>query len=177
VAEFPMAVPVWGTDNMVTCLRVIVEKLNTGKKEQIALVTIMKLKSGHPYRMKDGKRRIDVRIKRWGAKGYSPFLDSTIEYRLSKDVDKPISYVESKSKEEDFPASMTFNAIFDVFVDGKKVISETEGTARAERLMRIPPDEDDLFLVDKEVAFDNIKLTTIDCPTRFAITRKHKCLI
>lgn len=177
MAKFPIKVPFWGMDNMVTSLRVTVENTDTGEKEHLALVTIMQLIRDYPYRTSDGKKRIDVRLKKWSAKGHSKLLSQTIEYRLSKVDELPVSFVESKSREEDFPASMTFNSIFDIFVGGEKVVSEVTGTAHASRLVKIPPDGDDLFTVNKDIKFRNFNLVTVDCASRFAITRWQKFLI
>lgn len=177
--RFPPKIPFWGKDNMVTSWLITVEKRDTKEKENIALTTIMKLQRGSPYRPeKEGKRKIDVKLITWSSKGYSPLLGQSIEYRLSKGINQPISHVEGFSKDEDFPASMVFNAIFDVFIGGKKVASEVKGTARASNLPRIPPDADDLFIVEKDINVDdNIFLISGDCPTRFAITGRQKFLI
>lgn len=170
-------VPFWGADNLITSFTVKLTNRLTGETEDLALSTMMKLRRSKPVRSNSGIRIVSVDLLTWSSKGYSPMLQKTIEYKLSRGVLQNKSIIEGNSVDSDFPASMTFNALFDVYVGRQLVASGISGTARANNLSRIPPDGDDLFTVNKGVSFENYDLVTMACASRFLPTAGQKLII
>jgi hypothetical protein len=170
-------VPFWGADNLITSFTVKLTNRLTGESEDLALSTMMKLRRAKPARSNSGNKIISVDLLTWSSKGYSPMLQNTIEYKLSRGVMQNKSIIEGHSANSDFPASMTFNALFDVYVGRRLVASGISGTARASNLSRIPPDGDDLFTVNKGVSFDDYDLITKACASRFLPTTGQKLII
>jgi len=161
--DFPTVVPFWGNDRMVSSMLLRVRSKESGEQEEVMLTSIMELRRGNPYKHTSGVRSIDVQIKEWRARGYSKLMGKTIEYRLSKAATQPASSVMAASAERDFPAQMTFNAVFDVYIDEKPALQGLAGTATSSGLMSIPPRGNDTFTVDKPFETEGHAMDAVLC--------------
>ena len=89
----------------------IIVVVHNGEREVVTLDAELMLKTGEAY-AKEGKRRVDLQIHDWVAKGPSNLLQTDLVLRMQHDagaatIDRP-SFVESQQKEADFPATAQF---------------------------------------------------------------------
>jgi hypothetical protein len=108
-------------------------------REVVELTAFMKLERGVPVRNTIGYRQFEFTIKEWELFGYSEFMQAHLSFAASKDVVQPKSLAVSLQKEADFPALIVYNAIYDIYIDGVKILSQTPGVAMARGVVEIPP--------------------------------------
>lgn len=157
--EFPPA----GKDNLVSALTVRLDIDGDGQAEETFVMTsLMTIERSEPYVNKSGLRQIDAKMSRWSAKGYSNLLGRSVEYTLSAG-DQPPSSIVAQQAGVDFPAEVTFNATFDVLVDGKAIITNLTGTAHGTGWMSVPPDGDDYLSVSKGVQIGQAVMSADVC--------------
>jgi hypothetical protein len=99
----------------------------------------MKLEREKPVRNTIGYRQLEFTIREWELFGYSESLGAHISFAASKDVVQPKSLAVSLQKESDFPALIVYNAIYDIYLDGRKIVAQRPGVAMARGVMEIPP--------------------------------------
>lgn len=176
--EFPRTVPFWGNDRMHSSMLLRVRHKETGEQEDVLLSSVMELGRGNPYRLASGLRTIEVQIHSWRARGLSNLLGKTIEYRLSSSAAQPKSSVMALGPDGDFPAAMTFNAVFDVFIDDQQVLTGLAGTAHSTGLMSIPPRGNDIFAVNKPFEVGEYAMEAVECAASEAsLTTGQKSLL
>jgi hypothetical protein len=161
--EFPKLVPFWGNDHLRSSMLLHVRKKSTNESEQVVLTSAMRIQRTNPYVTPQGLRAIDVAIQSWRAKGFSRLMGKSIEYRLATGVPQPKSHVLATTAQSDFPATMTFRAIFDVFLDDVAVVRGLEGSASSTQMMSIPPRGNDTFQVNKTFEADDYEMKAIAC--------------
>lgn len=145
--------PVAGTDNLVSSLVCKLSLQGNGVvDETIVMTSLLTIVRSEAYVNEHGLRQIDARMAHWSAKGYSKVLNRTIEYVLA-DVEQPMSEIVAEQPGADFPAEVTFRAIFDVLVGGETIIRGMDGTAHGNGWMSVPPDGDDYLTVNKDVHY------------------------
>lgn len=108
-------------------------------REIVELTAFMKLEREKPVRNTIGYRQLEFTIREWELFGYSEVLGAHVSFAASKDVVQPKSLAVSLQKDSDFPALIVYNAIYDVYIDGRKVVSQRPGVAMARGVMEIPP--------------------------------------
>lgn len=108
-------------------------------REIIELTAFMKLEREAPVRNTIGYRQFEFTIREWELFGYSESLGAHISFAASKDVVQPKSLAVALQKNSDYPALIVYNAIYDVFLDGRRVVSQMPGVAMARGVMEIPP--------------------------------------
>jgi hypothetical protein len=108
-------------------------------REIVELTAFMKLERETPVRNTIGYRQLEFTIREWELFGYSEALGAHISFAASKDVVQPKSLVVSLQKNSDYPSLIVYNAIYDIFLDGKKIVSQRPGVAMARGVMEIPP--------------------------------------
>ena len=108
-------------------------------REIVELTAFMKLERETPVRNTIGYRQLEFTIREWELFGYSESLGAHISFAASKDVVQPKSLVVSLQKGSDYPSLIVYNAIYDIFLDGKKIVSQRPGVAMARGVMEIPP--------------------------------------
>jgi hypothetical protein len=155
--------PEEGKDQLVSALTVKLDANGDGEFEETFVMTsLMSIERSEPYVNRAGRRQIDVNMTRWSAKGYSETLGKSVEYVLSA-VEQPRSDIVAQQSSADFPAEVTFRAIFDVRLDGQTIISGLEGTAHGTGWMSVPPDGDDYLTVNKDIQFGPVLLAAAVC--------------
>jgi hypothetical protein len=108
-------------------------------REIVELTAFMKLEREAPVRNTIGYRQFEFTIREWELFGYSETLGAHLSFAASKDVVQPKSLCVALQKNSDYPALIVYNAIYDVFLDGRKIISQMPGVAMARGVMEIPP--------------------------------------
>ncbi len=112
-----------------------------GKEERLETLVFegrMLLERGGASRDKEGTRRIDFRVRRWEATAWSDTLDAVVTYATG-DNEQPLSYIVSEGAESDYPATLTFNVVFDAYLDGELVFRAHEGRPEGHGFLEIPP--------------------------------------
>lgn len=121
-------------------IRIPVEAPGDSKtREIVELTAFMKLEREAPVRNTIGYRQFEFTIREWELFGYSETLGAHVSFAASKDVVQPKSLAVALQKNSDYPALIVYNAIYDVFLDGRKIISQMPGVAMARGVMEIPP--------------------------------------
>jgi hypothetical protein len=108
-------------------------------REIVELTAFMKLERERPVRNTIGYRQFEFTIREWELFGYSESLGAHLSFAASQDVVQPKSLCVALQKTSDYPALIVYNAIYDVFLDGRKIISKMPGVAMARGVMEIPP--------------------------------------
>lgn len=112
---------------------------DTKPREILELTAFMKLEREAPVRNTIGYRQFEFTIREWELFGYSEALGAHISFAASHDVVQPKSLAVALQKDSDYPALIVYNAIYDVFMDGKKILSQRPGVAMARGVVEIPP--------------------------------------
>ncbi|MEM7048321.1 MAG: hypothetical protein AAF604_01625 [Acidobacteriota bacterium] len=107
--------------------------------EILKLTAFMRLERELPKRNGLGHRQIEFTIADWELYGYSEFLDADITFKLSDVPVQPKSLVISLTEENDYPAMIIYNAIYDIYIGQKRVAKNKPGVAFAKNVYEIPP--------------------------------------
>lgn len=110
----------------------------TQPAEVLKLDAFMRLVREKPVRNGLGYRQFEFTIDAWELYGYSKVLNANITFKLADTV-KPKSLGVSLQKNKDYPAMIVYNAIYDVYLNDVKIISQQPGVAFATGVMEIPP--------------------------------------
>lgn len=86
----------------------------------------------------------EFQILQWEVTGHSKAIGGHISFTLS-DCAQPRSVVVAMQKGSDFPATIVYNAVFDVFLDKKRVLTSQIGLGVATGITQIPPRADVAF--------------------------------
>lgn len=113
--------------------------VNNKPLEIIELTAFMRLERERPTRNAIGYRQFEFTIREWELFGYSEVLRAHISFAASKDVVQPKSLAVALQKGADYPALIVYNAIYDIYIDGRKILSQRPGVAMARGVMEIPP--------------------------------------
>lgn len=112
---------------------------DTEPREIVELTAFMRLEREEPVRNTIGYRQFEFTIREWELFGYSEVLGAHISFAASPGVVQPKSLCVSLQKDSDFPALIVYNAIYDIYIDGRKVVSQRPGVAMARGVVEIPP--------------------------------------
>jgi hypothetical protein len=108
-------------------------------REIVELTAFMKLEREAPVRNTIGYRQLEFTIREWELFGYSETLGAHVSFAASHDTVQPKSLVVALQKESDYPSLIVYNAIYDVYLDGRKILSQRPGVAMARGVVEIPP--------------------------------------
>jgi hypothetical protein len=112
---------------------------DTAPREIVELTAFMRLEREKPVRNTIGYRQFEFTIREWELFGYSETLGAHISFAATQNVVQPRSLCLALQKETDYPSLIVYNAIYDIFIDGRKVVSQMPGVAMARGVMEIPP--------------------------------------
>lgn len=99
----------------------------------------MRLLRERPIRNGIGVRQFEFYIDAWELTNtYSKGLNANITFTLS-DTEQPKSLCVARERESDYPATIIYNAIYDVYLDHEKIIENQPGVAFATPVWEIPP--------------------------------------
>jgi len=137
----------------------------TGETDEILVMEAgMDLVTGEPYVNKEGFRQVDIRVNNWVAQAKSEVLDSVMIFELSQQVEQPLSsaIAQQRQGERDFPATLTFNMVFNVEIQNLLKLEELSGVAEG-TITRFPPKGTDIFFIEKELPLDEIVVAPVAC--------------
>jgi len=106
--------------------------------ETLELAAYLRLAREKPFRNPNGVRTLEFRILQWEAVGQSEALGGYLTYSLS-DVPQPKSIVVADQPDRDFPATIVYSAIHDVFLNGQSIATNVPGLGVGKGVMQIPP--------------------------------------
>lgn len=98
----------------------------------------MLLERSRPAVNEQGYNQINFVVQSWEAHAFSKALDTVITYRLSEGQQEPSTIV-AQQKDRDFPATFTFNVIFDAFAYGSIFLPRHHGRPWERDFFEVPP--------------------------------------
>lgn len=105
----------------------------------MAFDAYMRILRDAPLRNGIGYRQFEFYIDAWELTNtYSKGLNADITFTLSDTV-QPKSLCVARQRDADYPAMIVYNAIYDVYVGGERIIEKQPGTAFATPVWEIPP--------------------------------------
>ncbi len=118
--------------------------------EILNLTAYMRLVRGAPIVNTLGIKQFEFQIDAWELVGYSKVLDKNITFCLSRTV-QPVSICMSdhayKKGGSDYPARIIYSAIYDIYLNDERIVSNQPGVAFATGVRQVPPS-------DVKVAFE-----------------------
>ena len=134
--EFPLA----GIDVVHHALRVRLDVGETGTADEtVTLFGKMLIARRDPYVNESGRRQVDFEVRAWEASGWSWALKQALTYVLSEDIEQPLSSITAEQDDVDFPATFSFNVIFDVRADNRPVFRQQHGRPEGASFLVVPP--------------------------------------
>lgn len=106
--------------------------------EQLVFAAILRLDRGAPFTNSHGYRQFEFKIVEWELSTYCETFGGTISFTLGKNP-QPKSLCLSMQQESDYPAMIVYNAIFDVYLDGFRVLPKQTGLGVGMNVMEVPP--------------------------------------
>lgn len=106
--------------------------------EILKLDAYMMLVREEPARNGLGYRQFEFTIADWELIGFSELLDAWVTFSLS-DTIQPKSLGISLQKDSDYPAMIVYSAIYDIYIDGKRIVKDQPGVAFAKNVFEVPP--------------------------------------
>lgn len=121
--------------------------------ELVELRAYMRLERKPPVTNRLGYRQFEFTIRNWELFGYSALYDANITFTASEadpgepEVVQPRSICVALTRPDprrpeeysDYPAMIHYNAIYDIFLDSKRIVRKMPGVAMATGVMQIPP--------------------------------------
>lgn len=139
------AFPPAGTDLVHHDLRLDVLQVAGGADKLLETLVFdgrMLLERGEPYVNQEGLRQIDFQVLSWEAVTWSEALGTTVVYRSVIDEKQPPSSIVAERAGQDFPATFTFNVIFDAYAGGVLVHRRHHGRPKGGGFHVVPPNGD-----------------------------------
>lgn len=106
--------------------------------EELKLDAYMRLLREKPIRNSIDYRQFEFKIDAWELHGYSKALDGYITFTLSDTV-QPKSICMATRHANDYPATIVYSAIYDVYLNEKRIVANQPGVAFAHGIRQIPP--------------------------------------
>jgi hypothetical protein len=120
--------------------------------ERLELRAFMRMDRAPPVVNQLGFRQFEFTIRNWELFGYSALYDANVTFTASEadpgeaEVVQPRSICISLQKYKkddptysDFPAIIHYNAIYDIYLDNKRIVRKQPGVATGTGVMKIPP--------------------------------------
>lgn len=107
-------------------------------KEILKLTSLITFDRDEPITNASGYRQLQFQIAEWEVGGYSDLLGEWVTFTLADTV-QPQSLVLASTLESDFPASVVYSSIFDVYVGKRLVAEKVSGLGIGNDLESLPP--------------------------------------
>jgi len=137
--------PPAGTDLVHHDLRIDVFQVSDGQETLLETLTFdgrMLLERGDPYVNQYGVRQVDFEVESWEAVTWSEALDTSVIYRSVIGEEQPTSSIVAEKPGQDFPATFTFNVVFDAYAGGALVHRRHHGRPEGGGFLVVPPNGD-----------------------------------
>jgi hypothetical protein len=112
-------------------------KFEDGRTESLELNAFLRLQRYKPLEIM-GFRQFEFQVLDWEVVGFSEILGATVGFRLSE-APQPKSVCIADTANDDYPATIVYSAIFDVYVGGECIGHSIPGLGVGKRVMSIPP--------------------------------------
>src|SRR5690349_3831287 len=106
--------------------------------EVLKLDALMKLRRAAPVLNSIAIRQFEFQIEEWELYGHSSLLSSNVTFTLADTV-QPASICMANQHNSDFPATIVYSAIYDVYLGNERVVRNQSGVAFAHGIKSIPP--------------------------------------
>jgi hypothetical protein len=106
--------------------------------EVLKLDALMKLRRAAPIQNSVAIRQFVFQIDQWELYGFSTLLNSNVTFTLSE-TPQPASICMANQHNRDFPATIMYSAIYDVFLGKERVVQRQPGIAVAQGITSVPP--------------------------------------
>jgi hypothetical protein len=121
--------------------------------EILELRAFMRMDRRTPVTNQLGYRQFEFTIRNWELFGYSALYDANVTFTASEadpgepEIVQPRSICISLQRDErgknpkysDFPAIIHYNAIYDIYLDTKRIVRKQSGVATGTNVRKIPP--------------------------------------
>jgi len=91
-----------------------------------------------PYKNLFNRAQLDFRVTTWEVMAYCKTLDTNVFLTLS-DVPQPRNTTLANQEGKDYPATIVYNAFYDVYVGTEKVLENQSGLGVAHEIYNVPP--------------------------------------
>lgn len=123
-----------------------------------------------PYTNGEGIRQFEFQILQWEVHSYSNELGAHIFFKLS-DTPQPRSVCISNQKNRDFPATIVYSAIWDVYLNNEVIVTNNNGLGVGFNVTEIPPRTDTHF--QKSFTIGDITVMNGSCVAMADITSEE----
>jgi len=117
-------------------------RLKNAKQRKVDVMVFdayMRLIREAPIRSGLGDRQFEFYIDAWELTNtYSAGLNADVTFTLSN-VEQPKSLCVALQRDEDYPALIIYNAIYDIYLGSERILENQPGTATARPVWEIPP--------------------------------------
>ncbi|MFD6076307.1 hypothetical protein ACFWG5_12085 [Streptomyces hydrogenans] len=107
-------------------------------KEILKLTSLISFDRDEPITNSAGYRQFQFVISEWEVGGFSELLNEWVTFTLS-DCVQPQSVMMASTTEADFPASVIYSSIFDVYVGKRRVAEMVSGLGIGNDVTTVPP--------------------------------------
>lgn len=107
-------------------------------QEMLRLTSLLKMNRGTPITNAAGYRQFEFEITEWEVAGFSEVLGEWVTITLA-DTPQPRSVCVSQTAGVDYPAIITYSAVYDVYVGKQRTEANVTGLGVGVDVMTIPP--------------------------------------
>jgi hypothetical protein len=127
--------------------------INGSFAESVTFNSALTVNMGKAYETDDGIRQVDFVATSWKASGFSQVLGRQVTFTLTPNATQPTGTATALTTGSDFPAVLTFRALYDANVQGLTTLRGLRGLATG-TVNSIPPGQSGLN-VNKAFAFSD----------------------
>jgi hypothetical protein len=125
--------------------------VNGSFAESVTFNSELGVRMGAAYETPDGIRQVDFEATSWRAVGYSQVLGRKVTFTLSTSCNQPTSTATALTNGSDYPAVLTFRALYDANIEGLTTLRGLKGLASG-TVNSIPPGQAGLDVL-KTISF------------------------
>ncbi|WP_143261075.1 hypothetical protein [Bacillus paralicheniformis] len=98
----------------------------------------LKLRREEPYKNMFDRSQLDFFVEQWEVHAYSKALGKNVFMTLS-DAPQPKNTTLANQKGKDYPATIVYNAIYDVYIENECVLKNQAGLGINHEIYNVPP--------------------------------------
>ena len=127
--------------------------VNGSFAESVNFASELTVNMGRAYETEDGIRQVDFVATSWKASGYSQVLGRKVTFTLTPNATQPTGTATALTTGSDYPAVLTFRAVYDANISGLTTLRGLRGLATG-NVSSIPPGQSGLT-VNKAFSFSD----------------------
>lgn len=132
----------------------------------------LKIRREEPYKNLFNRGQLDFFVEQWEVIAFSKQLNSNVFMTLS-DVPQPKNTTLANQEGADYPATIVYNAMYDVYVGNQKVLENQPGLGIAPEIYSVPPATTINFQKLFEYEGISFMAGACSCPTVTAMDTKQ----